>query len=170
MLVDLLIPKHMYELLPPELQHGTSANFVPVTAILFNQGINEMQSLADSTGRGDAAMQYDINAESFKLLSEFYYKWRIAKEQLRPLGTESSRVPPSQTETGPNPMFDHTPVQMHGMKVSRPTPLLTDLDALLLDAQLLLHGWGSYKKQKQVRHTTELEPTLIKTTLWNQTG
>eukprot|EP00941_MAST-03F_sp_MAST-3F-sp1_P002338 g2338.t1 len=52
---------------------------IPVTAVIFTQGINEMQTFANTVEKGKAEMQGRINAESFATLARYckkYMHWR----------------------------------------------------------------------------------------------
>ena len=56
----------LFRLFPIEVQKGQA---VEVCVVLFTQGINEQQSLADHIG--DNTLQDTINAESYKVIRQY---------------------------------------------------------------------------------------------------
>ena len=56
----------LFRLLPIELQKGQE---ISVCAVMFSQGINEQQSIADRIG--DNSLQDAINIENFRTLKQY---------------------------------------------------------------------------------------------------
>lgn len=59
-------------LLPDSLRHG---QLITITSVLFTQGINEMQSLANMVGHAGVSMQSKINSSSFRALVGYYNRF-----------------------------------------------------------------------------------------------
>ncbi|EDQ91073.1 uncharacterized protein MONBRDRAFT_23984 [Monosiga brevicollis MX1] len=64
LVVEITVDPTTWQLLPPELQHA----YIPVCAVLFNQGINQVQTEVLKVG-GDQ-LQNEINAASWQLLEQ----------------------------------------------------------------------------------------------------
>eukprot|EP01103_Thecamoeba_quadrilineata_P016874 TRINITY_DN5781_c0_g1_i3.p1 TRINITY_DN5781_c0_g1~~TRINITY_DN5781_c0_g1_i3.p1 ORF type:complete len:543 (+),score=88.94 TRINITY_DN5781_c0_g1_i3:1205-2833(+) len=68
---DVSLPEDLFNRLPTALQNGSLIRTVP---ILFTQGINEQQSIANAVG--STALQKTINLESFQQLELFYQRFK----------------------------------------------------------------------------------------------
>ncbi|OQR81409.1 inositol-3,4-bisphosphate 4-phosphatase [Thraustotheca clavata] len=53
----------------------SGVGLIPVTSVLFTQGINEMQSLANMVGANGVELQSTINNSSFKTLQTYHQKY-----------------------------------------------------------------------------------------------
>ena len=72
--------KQFAQLVPPELLHG---HFIYVTPVIFNQGVNEEQTMSNwAYGLGSSRQQNEINSESFRELLNYFsvYKTTYQKE------------------------------------------------------------------------------------------
>lgn len=63
------IPAYLFGTLPEELRQGGLIN---VTSVLFTQGINEMQSLANIVRHSGVSIQSKINSTSLRSIVEYY--------------------------------------------------------------------------------------------------
>ncbi|CAH0493368.1 unnamed protein product [Peronospora farinosa] len=68
-IIKVSIPSIQFSILPKRLRLG---GLISVTAVLFTQGINEMQSLANMVGHSGVSIQRKINSTSFCTISEYY--------------------------------------------------------------------------------------------------
>ncbi|CAI5746131.1 unnamed protein product [Peronospora destructor] len=68
-IIKVLVPSIQFSKLPERLRLG---GLIRVTAVLFTQGINEMQSLANMVGHSGVSIQHKINSTSFCTISEYY--------------------------------------------------------------------------------------------------
>ncbi|CEG50021.1 Inositol-polyphosphate 4-phosphatase [Plasmopara halstedii] len=66
------IPATYFALLPESLRQG---DLISVTSVLFTQGINEMQSLANMVGHSGVSIQRKINSTSFRTILEYYNRF-----------------------------------------------------------------------------------------------
>ncbi|EQC33211.1 hypothetical protein SDRG_09195 [Saprolegnia diclina VS20] len=66
--LDLPMPSVHFGSLPPALQDG---QLISVTAVLFTQGINEMQTLANAVGAQGIELQTRVNEKSLKALQKY---------------------------------------------------------------------------------------------------
>ncbi|KAG7380768.1 Phosphatidylinositol 3,4,5-trisphosphate-dependent Rac exchanger 2 protein [Phytophthora boehmeriae] len=66
------VPPEQFAVLPESLRHG---GLISVTAVLFTQGINEMQSLANMVGHSGVSVQRKINSTSFQTIVEYYNRF-----------------------------------------------------------------------------------------------
>ncbi|GMF15090.1 unnamed protein product [Phytophthora fragariaefolia] len=71
-IIKVPVPPAQFALLPESLQLGT---LISVTSVLFTQGINEMQSLANMVGHSGVSIQRKINSTSFRTISEYYNRF-----------------------------------------------------------------------------------------------
>eukprot|EP00753_Platysulcus_tardus_P010243 PLAT2536.1.p1 GENE.PLAT2536.1~~PLAT2536.1.p1 ORF type:complete len:1403 (-),score=655.87 PLAT2536.1:229-4416(-) len=71
LVIQLPVMQTVWDMLPSELRAGA---LVSVTAVLFQQGVNEMQSLVNAVG--DSTLQDTINLENLERLETYFYKWR----------------------------------------------------------------------------------------------
>uniref|UniRef100_H3HDV3 Uncharacterized protein n=1 Tax=Phytophthora ramorum TaxID=164328 RepID=H3HDV3_PHYRM len=71
-IIKVPVPPAQFAVLPESLQSG---NLISVTAVLFTQGINEMQSLANMVGHSGVSIQRKINSTSFRTISEYYNRF-----------------------------------------------------------------------------------------------
>eukprot|EP01102_Stenamoeba_stenopodia_P017286 TRINITY_DN6173_c0_g1_i2.p1 TRINITY_DN6173_c0_g1~~TRINITY_DN6173_c0_g1_i2.p1 ORF type:complete len:258 (+),score=55.13 TRINITY_DN6173_c0_g1_i2:158-931(+) len=74
--VEVELPAAMFHQLPASLQNG---QLIEVFPVLFTQGINEQQTIANTIG--DTSLQETINNENYPLLESYYemYKMFISK-------------------------------------------------------------------------------------------
>uniref|UniRef100_M4BXE5 Inositol-3,4-bisphosphate 4-phosphatase n=1 Tax=Hyaloperonospora arabidopsidis (strain Emoy2) TaxID=559515 RepID=M4BXE5_HYAAE len=70
--VKVPVPPIEFLKLPESLREG---GLIGVTAVLFTQGINEMQSLANMVGHSGVSIQRKINSTSFHTISEYYSRF-----------------------------------------------------------------------------------------------
>ncbi|DBA01946.1 TPA: hypothetical protein N0F65_006679 [Lagenidium giganteum] len=63
------VPPNAFALLPDSLRHD---QLIAITSVLFTQGINEMQSLANIVGGSGVSFQSKINSSSFRTIVEYY--------------------------------------------------------------------------------------------------
>lgn len=63
------VPAAQFALLPESLRLG---GLISVTSVLFTQGINEMQSLANMVGHAGVSIQNKINSTSFRSIVAYY--------------------------------------------------------------------------------------------------
>lgn len=82
------VPPAQFASLPETLRAGA---LIPVTSVLFTQGINEMQSLANMVGHSGVSIQSKINSTSFRSIVEYYNRFT------------SSGVALSETSVGSHP-------------------------------------------------------------------
>ena len=79
---QLYLPPDMFDKLPPLFRRGGNQVFIDVFPILFSQGINEFQTIANTVG--DTSLQEAINRESFPKLQEYLSRyinfWRNRSE------------------------------------------------------------------------------------------
>ncbi|CAH0481277.1 unnamed protein product [Peronospora belbahrii] len=68
-IIRVVVPSVQFSLLPEVLRLG---GLISVTAVLFTQGINEMQSLANMVGHSGVSIQHKINSTSFCTMSVYY--------------------------------------------------------------------------------------------------
>ncbi|OWZ20892.1 Inositol-3,4-bisphosphate 4-phosphatase [Phytophthora megakarya] len=61
-----------FAILPEVLKSG---GLISVTAVLFTQGINEMQTLANMVGHSGVSIQRKINSTSFRAISDYYNRF-----------------------------------------------------------------------------------------------
>ncbi|CAI5737877.1 unnamed protein product [Hyaloperonospora brassicae] len=66
------VPSTEFPQLPESLRIG---GLISVTAVLFTQGINEMQSLANMVGHSGVSIQRTINSTSLHTISEYYSRF-----------------------------------------------------------------------------------------------
>ncbi|TDH73976.1 hypothetical protein CCR75_008930 [Bremia lactucae] len=71
-IIKISIPSSQFALLPFSLRDG---GLISVTSVLFTQGINEMQSLANMVGHSGVSIQRKINSTSFRTISEYYNRF-----------------------------------------------------------------------------------------------
>lgn len=71
-IIRIPVPQPYFALLPERLRHG---GLVSVTSVLFTQGINEMQSLANMVGHSGVSIQRKINSTSFRTILEYYNRF-----------------------------------------------------------------------------------------------
>lgn len=71
-IVKVPVPPAQFAVLPESLQHG---GLITVTSVLFTQGINEMQSLANIVGHSGVSIQRKINSSSFQTIVEYYNRF-----------------------------------------------------------------------------------------------
>ncbi|KAL3665312.1 hypothetical protein V7S43_009940 [Phytophthora oleae] len=71
-IIKVPVPPAQFALLPESLKSGA---LISVTAVLFTQGINEMQSLANMVGHSGVSIQRKINSTSFRTISEYYNRF-----------------------------------------------------------------------------------------------
>ncbi|GLE03545.1 hypothetical protein PINS_up012447 [Pythium insidiosum] len=69
------IPARLFALLPPSLQGG---QLISITTVLFTQGINEMQSLANMVGHSGVSIQSKINSTSLQTIVDYYKRFTAA--------------------------------------------------------------------------------------------
>ncbi|KAI9909616.1 hypothetical protein PsorP6_014451 [Peronosclerospora sorghi] len=68
-IIKVPVSSSQFSMLPESLRSG---GLIHVTAVLFTQGINEMQSLANIVGHSGVSIQRKINSTSFCAISEYY--------------------------------------------------------------------------------------------------
>ncbi|OQR98330.1 inositol-3,4-bisphosphate 4-phosphatase [Achlya hypogyna] len=73
------LPSATFSALPGSLQAGATIAVVP---ILFSQGINEMQSLANMIGTAGWDLQHKVNQKSFKALKDYVASFAAMGEHL----------------------------------------------------------------------------------------
>lgn len=66
------VSAQLWAVLPESLRHG---QLITITSVLFTQGINEMQSLANMVGHAGVSMQSKINSSSFRALVGYYNRF-----------------------------------------------------------------------------------------------
>lgn len=66
------VPTEQFALVPESLRNG---DLITVTSVLFTQGINEMQSLANMVGHSGVSIQSKINSTSFRSIVEYYNRF-----------------------------------------------------------------------------------------------
>ncbi|ETK90419.1 hypothetical protein L915_05819, partial [Phytophthora nicotianae] len=71
-IIKIPVPPAQFALLPESLKSG---ELISVTSVLFTQGINEMQSLANMVGHSGVSIQRKINSTSFRTISEYYNRF-----------------------------------------------------------------------------------------------
>ncbi|KAE9009708.1 hypothetical protein PR002_g15544 [Phytophthora rubi] len=71
-IIKVPVPAAQFSMLPESLQLG---GLISVTSVLFTQGINEMQSLANMVGHAGVSIQRKINSTSFRSISEYYNRF-----------------------------------------------------------------------------------------------
>ncbi|GMF09147.1 unnamed protein product [Phytophthora lilii] len=71
-IIKVPVPPAQFAILPESLRLG---GLISVTAVLFTQGINEMQSLANMVGHSGVSIQRKINSTSFRTISEYYNRF-----------------------------------------------------------------------------------------------
>jgi hypothetical protein len=71
-IIKVPVPPAQFALLPESVQAG---GLISVTAVLFTQGINEMQSLANMVGHSGVSIQRKINSTSFRTISEYFNRF-----------------------------------------------------------------------------------------------
>ncbi|EGZ06678.1 hypothetical protein PHYSODRAFT_530563 [Phytophthora sojae] len=71
-IIKVPVPSAQFAMLPESLQLG---GLISVTSVLFTQGINEMQSLANMVGHSGVSIQRKINSTSFRTISEYYNRF-----------------------------------------------------------------------------------------------
>ncbi|DBA04146.1 TPA: hypothetical protein N0F65_004254 [Lagenidium giganteum] len=71
------VPPEVFAMLPPHLQQG---NAVKVFAVLFTQGINEMQSVANTML--DTRLQDEINHDSVQTLQRYFVHYETQVRQI----------------------------------------------------------------------------------------
>ncbi|KAG6603113.1 putative inositol-3,4-bisphosphate 4-phosphatase [Phytophthora cinnamomi] len=71
-IIKVPVPPAQFAILPESLQLG---GLITVTSVLFTQGINEMQSLANMVGHSGVSIQRKINSTSFHTISEYYNRF-----------------------------------------------------------------------------------------------
>ncbi|KAF4133595.1 hypothetical protein GN958_ATG16932 [Phytophthora infestans] len=71
-IVKIPVSPALFALLPESLKSG---ELISVTSVLFTQGINEMQSLANMVGHSGVSIQRKINSTSFRTISEYYSRF-----------------------------------------------------------------------------------------------
>ncbi|RLN45954.1 hypothetical protein BBJ29_003630 [Phytophthora kernoviae] len=71
-IIKVPVPPEQFAVLPESLRHG---GLISVTAVLFTQGINEMQSLANMVGHSGVSVQRKINSTSFQTIVEYYNRF-----------------------------------------------------------------------------------------------
>ncbi|RLN20492.1 hypothetical protein BBJ28_00019612 [Nothophytophthora sp. Chile5] len=74
-IIKVPVPAAQFSLLPESLQRG---EFISVTSVLFTQGINEMQSLANIVGHSGVSIQRKVNSTSFRTIVEYYNRFTAA--------------------------------------------------------------------------------------------
>ncbi|KAG7393447.1 Phosphatidylinositol 3,4,5-trisphosphate-dependent Rac exchanger 2 protein [Phytophthora pseudosyringae] len=88
-IIKVSVPPAQFAILPETLQSG---GLISVTAVLFTQGINEMQSLANMVGHSGVSIQRKINSTSFRTISEYYNRF-----------TETCGIGMSEVSVGSHP-------------------------------------------------------------------
>ncbi|CCI43794.1 unnamed protein product [Albugo candida] len=73
----LAVPSEVFAILPEKLQHG---QLIKVHSVLFTQGINEMQSVANTVL--DTRLQDEINHESGKTLAQYFKSFKMQFRRL----------------------------------------------------------------------------------------
>ncbi|KAK1929309.1 Type I inositol 3 [Phytophthora citrophthora] len=71
-IIKIPVPPAQFAILPESLKSGA---LISVTAVLFTQGINEMQSLANMVGHSGVSIQRKINSTSFRTISDYYNRF-----------------------------------------------------------------------------------------------
>ncbi|KAG2822834.1 hypothetical protein PC129_g6156 [Phytophthora cactorum] len=71
-IIKIPVPPAQFAILPESLKSG---ELISVTSVLFTQGINEMQSLANMVGHSGVSIQRKINSTSFRTISEYYNRF-----------------------------------------------------------------------------------------------
>ncbi|KAG2521796.1 hypothetical protein BBO99_00005633 [Phytophthora kernoviae] len=71
-IIKVPVPPEQFAVLPESLRHG---GLISVTSVLFTQGINEMQSLANMVGHSGVSVQRKINSTSFQTIVEYYNRF-----------------------------------------------------------------------------------------------
>eukprot|EP00644_Phytophthora_capsici_P007598 jgi/Phyca11/557220/estExt2_Genewise1Plus.C_PHYCAscaffold_1040039 len=71
-IIKVPVPPAQFAILPESLKSGA---LISVTAVLFTQGINEMQSLANMVGHSGVSIQRKINSTSFRTISDYYNRF-----------------------------------------------------------------------------------------------
>lgn len=66
------VPSAQFTFVPESLRQG---ELITVTSVLFTQGINEMQSLANMVGHSGVSIQNKINSTSFRSIVEYYNRF-----------------------------------------------------------------------------------------------
>ncbi|TMW59352.1 hypothetical protein Poli38472_004421 [Pythium oligandrum] len=66
------VPSPLFRELPENLRNG---ELISITSVLFTQGINEMQSLANMVGHSGVSIQSKINSTSFRSIVEYYNRF-----------------------------------------------------------------------------------------------
>lgn len=66
------VSAQLWPFLPESLRQG---QLITITSVLFTQGINEMQSLANMVGHAGVSMQSKINSSSFRALVGYYNRF-----------------------------------------------------------------------------------------------
>ncbi|GAB9473659.1 hypothetical protein Gpo141_00010808 [Globisporangium polare] len=66
------VPSEQFASVPESLRQG---ELITVTSVLFTQGINEMQSLANMVGHSGVSIQNKINSTSFRSIVEYYNRF-----------------------------------------------------------------------------------------------
>lgn len=75
--VTFAVPPEVFEILPDVLQQGAA---IKIHAVLFTQGVNEMQSMANNVS--DTSLQDDINFESVKRLEHYFQVYETEMKSL----------------------------------------------------------------------------------------
>ena len=57
-------------------EYGNILAIIPLTAVLFSQGVNEMQTLANLSLSGETDLQYRINSENMRRLEDYYTNYK----------------------------------------------------------------------------------------------
>jgi len=76
-LIKLAVSKSHFEKLPEKVRQGAP---IKVHPLLFTQGINEQQTIANTVG--DSSLQEDINKENVQLFSTYFKKYGAYLQQI----------------------------------------------------------------------------------------
>ncbi|GLD93364.1 hypothetical protein PINS_up001956 [Pythium insidiosum] len=89
---------HLLAVLPPGIRSGGK---VTVTPVMFTQGINEMQTLANSSSGKKTTLQDTINSKSFGVLSEYTKQYlHVASSKNVDLSVDAKEVTSLLAELG----------------------------------------------------------------------
>ncbi|TYZ68409.1 hypothetical protein PybrP1_006197 [[Pythium] brassicae (nom. inval.)] len=90
--IRVAVPPAQFARLPAALQRG---GLVAVTSVLFTQGINEMQSLANMVGHAGVSIQNKINSTSFRALVAYANRLSASSRESGQDGQGGSSGPPA---------------------------------------------------------------------------
>uniref|UniRef100_K3WWD9 C2 domain-containing protein n=1 Tax=Globisporangium ultimum (strain ATCC 200006 / CBS 805.95 / DAOM BR144) TaxID=431595 RepID=K3WWD9_GLOUD len=137
------VPSAEFALLPESLRQG---ELITVTSVLFTQGINEMQSLANMVGHSGVSIQSKINSTSLRSIVEYYNRFTACG------------VATSETSVG-----SHPDEILRNLRVSVETESSSSKNTCILlhasDAVRSLHG-GRVTYCKSGKDRTAMSATL----------